>query len=91
MQDIWITPSIGEIPRWLEDVSVRNGICALLKHQWCHEEQCHLGIEADNMCQWFGLELTVIQVALRQPESKSHFHQKSFLIDHFQIATIASF
>ena len=91
MQDVWITPLVGEIPQWLEDVSVHDGICVLLKHQRCHEEQCRLGIKADNMCRWFGLELTVIQVALRQPESKSRFHQKSFLIDYFQIATIASF
>ncbi|KAG1755309.1 hypothetical protein EDD22DRAFT_981585 [Suillus occidentalis] len=31
MQDVWITPSIGEVPRWLEDLDIRDGIHALLK------------------------------------------------------------
>ncbi|KIM62208.1 hypothetical protein SCLCIDRAFT_25141 [Scleroderma citrinum Foug A] len=69
MQDVWITPSVGEVPRWLEDIDVCDGIHTLLKHKHCLEEQHHLGIEADNMCRWFGNELTAIQVALRQPEN----------------------
>jgi len=64
MQDVWITPSTGEVPRWLEDIDMHDGICALLKHKRCLEEQRRLGIEADNMCQWFGHKLTAIQVAL---------------------------
>ena len=31
MQDIWITPSVGEVPRWLEDTDVQDGIRALIK------------------------------------------------------------
>jgi hypothetical protein len=31
MQDVWITPSIGEVPQWLEDSDIRDGIRALLK------------------------------------------------------------
>jgi len=77
MQDVWITPS-AEIPGWLGDVNVRNGICALLKHERCLEEQCRLGLEADNMCRWFGYELTAIQVALLQSESRFPCHQKFY-------------
>ena len=91
MQDVWITPSMGEVPRWLEDIDVHDGIHALLKHERCLEEQCHLGIEVDNMCRWFGNELTTIQVALQQPESKFRHYQKFLLINHFQTATIISF
>ena len=91
MQGIWITPSTGKVPRWLEDIDVRDGICALLKHKRCLEEQCRLSIEADNMCQWFGHELTTIQVALQQPESKFSQYQKFLLINHWQMATIISF
>jgi len=91
MQDVWITPSTGEVPRWLEDIDVHDGIRALLKHEQCLEEQCHLGIEVDNMCQWFGHKLTTIQVALRQPESKFSQYQKFLLINHWQMATIISF
>ncbi|KAG2741497.1 hypothetical protein P692DRAFT_20750774, partial [Suillus brevipes Sb2] len=29
MEDMWVTPFIGEVPRWLDDADVRDGICAL--------------------------------------------------------------
>jgi len=71
LEDVWISPSAGEIPRWLEDVDVREGIRAVLKTDRCLEEQRRLGTEADNMCRWFGRELCAIELAMRQPESKS--------------------
>ena len=77
MQDIWVTPSVGEVPRWLEDADVRDGIRALIKTEHCLEEQRRLGLEADNMCRWFGHELTAIHVALRQSESEFSYHEKS--------------
>ncbi|KIO06301.1 hypothetical protein M404DRAFT_24583 [Pisolithus tinctorius Marx 270] len=67
-EDIWITPSIGEIPRWLQDSDMREGIRAVLKTDCCLEEQRCLGMEADNMCQWFGSELCAIKLAIWQPE-----------------------
>ena len=76
MQDIWITPSMGDVPRWLEDIDVCNGIHTLLKNKHFLEEQRHLGLEADNMCQWFGKELTAIQVALQQSDSEFSYYQK---------------
>ena len=69
LQDIWVTPSIGEIPCWLEDIDVREGIRAVLKSDRCLEEQCRLGIEADNMCWWYGCELCAVELAIRWPES----------------------
>ncbi|KAG1863946.1 hypothetical protein C8R48DRAFT_833650 [Suillus tomentosus] len=39
MEDVWITPSLGEVPRWLDDTSIRDGIRALLKRDRCREEQ----------------------------------------------------
>jgi len=71
LEDVWVTPSIGEIPRWLEDTDVRDGIRAVLKIDRCLEEQRRLGMEADNMCRWFGHELCALELAIRQPESKS--------------------
>ncbi|KAG2096052.1 uncharacterized protein F5147DRAFT_747619 [Suillus discolor] len=44
MEDVWITPSLGEVPRWLDDTSIRDGIRALLKHDRCREEQVQLGV-----------------------------------------------
>lgn len=72
LQDVWISPASGEIPRWLEDSDVCDGIRALLKRDRCLEEQRHLGMESDNMCRWFGLELFAVEVAMRQPESMFH-------------------
>ena len=77
MQDIWITPSVGEVPQWLKDTDVRDGIHALIKMECCLEEQHHLGLEADNMCHWFGYELAAIHVALWKSESEFGHHQKS--------------
>ncbi|KAF8452432.1 hypothetical protein L210DRAFT_3383491, partial [Boletus edulis BED1] len=68
LHDVWITPAEGNIPRWLEDQEVRDGIRALLKRDRCREEQVRLGMEADNMCRWFGNELATVEVAVRLPE-----------------------
>jgi hypothetical protein len=54
----------------MEDSDVRDGIRALLKRERCHEEQCRLGLEADNICRWFGDELAALELALRSPASK---------------------
>jgi hypothetical protein len=55
----------------MEDLDVRDGIRALLKWERCQEEQRRLGLEADNLCQWFGDELAALELALRLPTSKS--------------------
>jgi hypothetical protein len=43
LEDVWISPCIGEAPRWLEDPEARDGIRVLLKHDRCQEEQRRLG------------------------------------------------
>ncbi|KAI5983564.1 hypothetical protein F5J12DRAFT_899644 [Pisolithus orientalis] len=67
-KDVWITPSIGEILRWLQDSDMREDIRAVLKTDCCLEEQHCLGMEADNMCQWFGSKLCAVKLAIQQPE-----------------------
>ncbi|KAG2113977.1 hypothetical protein DEU56DRAFT_874329 [Suillus clintonianus] len=64
MEDVWIAPSAGDIPRWLDDSDVRDGIRALLKHDRCQEERQRLSIEADNLCRYFGDELAALELAL---------------------------
>ncbi|KIK13146.1 hypothetical protein PISMIDRAFT_18201 [Pisolithus microcarpus 441] len=54
LQDVWVSPSEGEMPRWLEDVAC-------------------LGIEADNMCEWFGAEMCAVELALQQMEDSPFF------------------
>jgi len=72
MEDIWTSPAIGKIPRWVEDQDVRDGIRAMLKRDRCLEEWRRLSIEADNLCRWYGNELMAVELALRIPESKCH-------------------
>ena len=70
MEDVWISPSVGEISRWIDDQDVHNGICAMLKWNQCLEERRRLGMEADNLCRWYGTELAAVELALHTPESK---------------------
>lgn len=77
MEDVWITPSLGEVPRWLDDTSIRDGIRALLKRDRCREEQVRLGVEADNLCRFFGNELAALELALRSPKSELIFFSTS--------------
>ncbi|KAG1737872.1 uncharacterized protein EDB91DRAFT_1082966 [Suillus paluster] len=74
MKDIWITPLVGEVPHWLDDQDIHDGICTMLKHDRCIKEQQHLGLESDNLCRWFGDELAAIELALQLPENfLSHY------------------
>jgi hypothetical protein len=70
MEDVWINPTTGPGPRWLTDANVRKGIRAMLKSDRCLEERRRLGLEADNLCQWFGHQLAAVTLALRLPSSK---------------------
>ncbi|KZT18731.1 hypothetical protein NEOLEDRAFT_1143025, partial [Neolentinus lepideus HHB14362 ss-1] len=68
LQDVWLEPSPDTpSPRWLIDANVRRGIRAMLKKDRCLEERRRLGIEADNMCRWFGRELAALELAIRSP------------------------
>lgn len=70
MEDVWICRQPGSVPRWLDDADVREGIRSVLKLDRCLEERRRLGLEADNMCRWFGRELCALEVALIDPSSK---------------------
>ncbi|KAG1845046.1 hypothetical protein C8R48DRAFT_780054 [Suillus tomentosus] len=76
MEDVWITPSAGDIPRWLDDLDVRGGIHALLKHDRCQEEQQRLSIEAENLCCYFGDELCALELALSSDATRFSSHAK---------------
>ncbi|KAL4076546.1 hypothetical protein V8B97DRAFT_2021910 [Scleroderma yunnanense] len=78
--DIWITPSEGEIPQWPQDID-----------EHCLEEQCHLSLEADNMCHWFGSELSAIQLCLEailelQMQWPTALSSSSFYANQAQVA-----
>jgi hypothetical protein len=61
MEDVWVDPVSTSPPAWLTDANVRK------------EEYRRLGIEADNMCAWFGRELAALTLAIYSSESKSYF------------------
>ena len=70
MEDIWVHPSAEAAPLWLTDTKVWKGIRAMLKFDQWMEEHCHLGIEADNLCQWFGQELTAVELSIQTTVSE---------------------
>jgi hypothetical protein len=88
LHDVWITPAEGEIPRWLQDRDVHEGIRALLKRDRCREEQRRLEMEADNMWRWFGQELATLKLALRLPQCKSYIHFWYSHREHFRFTIL---
>ncbi|KAJ7091547.1 hypothetical protein B0H15DRAFT_778059, partial [Mycena belliarum] len=51
-EDVWITPSAGPIPRWLNDEDVRDGIRSLHVADRCAEEVVRLNLERENLRRW---------------------------------------
>ncbi|KAG6914810.1 hypothetical protein DXG01_015200 [Tephrocybe rancida] len=70
MQDIWISCPTEQVPHWLEDQDIREGIHAMLKADRCHEEQHRLDIEAGNLSRWYARELAAVELALEHPSSE---------------------
>ena len=70
MEDVWVDQTTGPGPRWLTDVNVRKGIRAVLKSDRCLEERRRLGLDADNLFQWFGRQIAAMTLALKLPASK---------------------
>ncbi|KAJ7463706.1 hypothetical protein FB451DRAFT_1139435 [Mycena latifolia] len=60
-EDVWITPSEGQIPRWL---NVRDGIRALHSADRCAEEASRLNIERQNMTIWLKHEISIVAAAI---------------------------
>ncbi|EDQ98442.1 uncharacterized protein LACBIDRAFT_335960 [Laccaria bicolor S238N-H82] len=71
MEDIWITCTTLEVPHWLQEVEVWVGIQAMLKLDHCLEECRRLGVEADNLCCWFGRELLALETAVLSPSNQT--------------------
>lgn len=77
MEDVWITRSKEATPAWLENLDVREGIRAMLKVDRCLEERRRLGVEADNLLQWFGRELCALELAIATPSSMSQLNKQT--------------
>ncbi|KAF7967404.1 hypothetical protein HWV62_34409 [Athelia sp. TMB] len=79
MEDVWISRREEEMPRWLADSDIRDGIRALLKKDGCLWERRRLGNEADNLCRWLGTELSAVELAIRM---KNHSPLHVLLAEH---------
>ncbi|KAK7064632.1 hypothetical protein R3P38DRAFT_2492092 [Favolaschia claudopus] len=62
-EDVWITPSQGPIPRWLNDEDVRDGIRSLHVLDRCSEEVVRLNLERDNLRRWLSEEVAIVEQA----------------------------
>ncbi|KZT21004.1 hypothetical protein NEOLEDRAFT_1158394 [Neolentinus lepideus HHB14362 ss-1] len=83
LQDVWIEPCTHAVlPQWLYDANVCIGIHAVLKLDRCVEECWRLGLEANNLCRWFGHELAAVELAVRLPQNAIYVSQ---LEHHLQI------
>ncbi|KAG6889806.1 hypothetical protein C0992_003995 [Termitomyces sp. T32_za158] len=69
MEDVWISCLTEQVPRWLSDSTVQEGIQAMLKAEQCTEELQRLEVEAVNLSWWFGRELAAIELTLIRPTS----------------------
>jgi hypothetical protein len=63
-EDVWITPSTGTIPRWLDDDDVRDGIRSLHIADRCAEEALRLTLERQNLARWLAQERAIITRAI---------------------------
>ncbi|KAJ7344058.1 hypothetical protein DFH08DRAFT_810591 [Mycena albidolilacea] len=70
-EDVWLTPSEGEIPRWLDDADVRDEIWALHTFDQCQEEPRWLHMERRNLTEWLSHELTVVERAMDTNEAST--------------------
>ncbi|KAF7298675.1 hypothetical protein MIND_00814700 [Mycena indigotica] len=78
-EDVWITPSEGRPPRWLEDEDVRQGIRSLLTLNRCQEEMVRLAAERRNMHQWLEDEdriLTYTMEHYQEPLLQLYLHER---------------
>ncbi|KAG6807870.1 hypothetical protein H0H92_006160 [Tricholoma furcatifolium] len=83
LEDVWISETLEEeVPRWLKDINVQNGIRAMLKADCCLEERRRLGVESDNLCCWFGHEVLALRLALNNHSNSPFFSVLQQQYDH---------
>ncbi|EPQ51554.1 hypothetical protein GLOTRDRAFT_96295 [Gloeophyllum trabeum ATCC 11539] len=86
-QDVCLEPGSSDVltPRWLTESNVRRGIRAMLKKAQCLEECQRLGMEADNMCQWFGRELAALELAMRSADAFPYLPELQHRLELIQL------
>ncbi|KAJ7202987.1 hypothetical protein B0H12DRAFT_1035731 [Mycena haematopus] len=72
-EDICISPSPGQIPRWLNDDDVRDGIRSLHMIDRCREEASRLNLDRANLRLWLQEELLIVEDAIDSHSGASQF------------------
>ncbi|KAJ7881222.1 hypothetical protein B0H13DRAFT_2345209 [Mycena leptocephala] len=73
-EDVWITPSDGPLPQWLNDEDVRDGIRSIHAADRCTEEVVRLNLERENLRRWLVEEREVVRRAIEMtPDSPITF------------------
>ncbi|KAJ7251190.1 hypothetical protein B0H12DRAFT_1018806 [Mycena haematopus] len=62
-EDVCISPSPGQIPRWMNDDDVRDGIRSLHIIDRCREEASRLNLDRANLRLWLDEELLIVDAA----------------------------
>ncbi|KAJ7170348.1 hypothetical protein C8R43DRAFT_876024 [Mycena crocata] len=79
-EDVWITPSQGSFPHWLDDSDVRDGICAMHSSDRCREEAERLNLERANMRDWLKDESDIVALAVTRCTGMSYSFLRAFFL-----------
>ncbi|KAJ7439132.1 hypothetical protein FB451DRAFT_1151843 [Mycena latifolia] len=88
-EDVWITPSEGQIPRWLNDADVRDGIRALHSADRCAEEASRLNMERQNMAKWVAQELSIAVAAINKLADPTLSLELRLRMEHLQFLQLS--
>lgn len=80
MEDVWITPAPLEVPRWLDDEDVRDGIHAMHRIDRCEEEKRRIAHEVENIIGWLAREIAAVELALETPSRESSLRETKTLL-----------
>ncbi|KAJ7878978.1 hypothetical protein B0H14DRAFT_3774904 [Mycena olivaceomarginata] len=64
-QDLWVYPTPGGVPRWMDDADVRDGIRSVHIVDRCVEETVRLKLECASMSRWLQNELEIVARAIQ--------------------------
>jgi hypothetical protein len=59
-QDLWVYPTLGRVPRWMDDADVRNGIRSVHIIDRCVEETVRLKLECASVSRWLQNKLELV-------------------------------
>ncbi|KAJ7275583.1 hypothetical protein B0H12DRAFT_1228041 [Mycena haematopus] len=86
-EDVWIFADQSDIPRWLNDEDVRDGVQSLHLLDRCAEESRRLDLERANLRQWLEDELAIVAQAITSNSDTSFaffLEQREIYLEHLK-------